>query len=371
MKARAAAGRASDLALGRNRPRWKKLERALAAKPGSRSRPRWKQLGSAYLASGRLADAERSLAERDRPRAQDEATEHPGGGAHRSRQPAAAQGRLPTQPLYREAASWATNDCGAGRDQTLRAPGDDGRRAEALGMLPPSPSKCGRFRLAHKATPRQRRPAYVKLGDGARGASVLREALAASEAANDARARSAALGYLAELYEGGRRQEALQLRPRAIVAAEDAGAPELLFPRQWHRRGCSRAQASSTRRSWIRHAVTPCARASAIRPRARRVSFRESVGPPLPVSDLCATASIEAVVDATNALGRLRCSSGPNLLVHAAPDTMEILKGRGAAGLFPGRTASPRSARARTGIDAAAARATAAIARMHLADACR
>jgi CHAT domain-containing protein len=276
-----------DLALGRNPAAVEKLERALAAKPGEPLAAEVEgRLGSAYLASGRLADAERSLASAiDRARK----TKRPDilaaalidlGNLR------AAQGRFAdAQPLYREAANLGDKRLAARAATNLaRALADDGRRAEALGMLPSLASEV-------RALPASPDKAYglvsvgrlyVRLGDGARGASVLREALAASEAANDARARSAALGYLAELYEqGGRRQEALQLDQRAIVAAEDAGAPELLFRWQWHKARLLKAQGELDEAILAyQHAVNTFGTARAdLAASPGRVSFRESVGP--------------------------------------------------------------------------------------------
>src|SRR5438067_1957229 len=129
-----------------------------------------------------------------------------------------------------------------------RALADDGRPAEAMRTLPGLTAELRRL-------PASRDKAYglvsvgrlyVRLGDRAVGASLLNEALASAEAANDARARSSALGYLAEVYEqGGRTRDALQLSQRAIVAADEANAPELLFRWQWHKARLLKRQGDS------------------------------------------------------------------------------------------------------------------------------
>jgi len=121
-----------DLALGRNPAAVEKLERALAAKPGEPLAAEVEgRLGSAYLASGRLADAERSLASAiDRARK----TKRPDilaaalidlGNLR------AAQGRFAdAQPLYREAATLGDKRLAARAATNLaRALADDGRRA--------------------------------------------------------------------------------------------------------------------------------------------------------------------------------------------------------------------------------------------------
>src|SRR5438045_5639495 len=122
---------------------------------------------------------------------------------------------------------------------------------------------------------------YARLGDGTRSASVLREALEAADAANDARARSTALGYLAELYDrGGRSGDALQLTQRAIVAAEQADAPELLYRWQWHKARLLKAQGERDEAVLAyQHAVQTLSAVRADLAASTRGSFRESVGP--------------------------------------------------------------------------------------------
>ena len=66
-----------------------------------------------------------------------------------------------------------------------------------------------------------------------RAHQAYRGALAIAEPAGDARVQSFALGYLGHLYEqAGRLEEAAQLTRRAIFAAPDAAAADLLY--RWH-----------------------------------------------------------------------------------------------------------------------------------------
>ena len=65
-------------------------------------------------------------------------------------------------------------------------------------------------------------------------AKVFMEAVRVSEAVNDFRAMSYALGYLGKLYEDQRRYEdALQLTSRAVFAAQRVNAPESLYRWEW------------------------------------------------------------------------------------------------------------------------------------------
>src|SRR5262249_18521401 len=132
----------------------------------------------------------------------------------------AAQGRFAdAQASYRdaiEAAGAAGSKPLAARASTnlARALADEGKRAEAASLLPK-----GAADLRTLPAPRDKAYGrvsvgrlYARFGAAQRGASVLREALEAADAAKDARARSTALGYLAELYDrGGRTADALQL----------------------------------------------------------------------------------------------------------------------------------------------------------------
>ena len=276
-----------DLALGRNPAAVEKLERALALKPGEPLTVELQaKLGTAYLASGRLPEAERSLGAAIDNARKAKRPEVAAAALNDLGNLRAAQGRFAdAQGFYREAAMLGDKALAARASTNLaRALADDGKRAEALGMLPALTSEL-------RALPASRDKAYglvsvgrlyVRLGDRTRGAAVLREGLAAAEAANDARARSAALGYLAELYEqGGRRADALQLDQRAIVAAEEADAPELLFRWQWHKARLLKAQGDVDEAILAyQHAVNTFGTVRAdLAATPGRVSFRESIGP--------------------------------------------------------------------------------------------
>ena len=277
----------ADLAVGRNPAAVEKLERALALKPDEGLAAELQaRLGTAYLASGRLPEAERSLGAATDNARKAKRPEIAAAALNDLGNLRAAQGRYgDAQGFYREAAKLGDKALAARASTNLaRALADDGKRAEALGMLP---ALTGELR----ALPASRDKAYglvsagrlyVRLGDGTRGAATLRDGLAAAEAANDARARSAALGYLAELYEqGGRRADALQLDQRAIVAAEEADAPELLFRWQWHKGRLLKAQGEVDEAILAyQHAVNTFTTVRAdLAATPGRVSFRESVGP--------------------------------------------------------------------------------------------
>ena len=276
-----------DLAVGRNPAAVEKLERALALKPDEGLAAELQaRLGTAYLASGRLPEAERSLGSATDNARKAKRPEIAAAALNDLGNLRAAQGRYgDAQGFYREAAKLGDKALAARASTNLaRALADDGKRADALGMLP---ALTGELR----ALPASRDKAYglvsagrlyVRLGDSTRGAATLRDGLAAAEAANDARARSAALGYLAELYEqGGRRADALQLDQRAIVAAEEADAPELLFRWQWHKGRLLKAQGEVDEAILAyQHAVNTFTTVRAdLAAAPGRVSFRESVGP--------------------------------------------------------------------------------------------
>jgi CHAT domain-containing protein len=81
---------------------------------------------------------------------------------------------------------------------------------------------------------------YAERADESSGKTVIASARAFDAAAKlaggvgDPRTASFALGYLGQLYERqGRRSEALELTRRALFAAQDANAPEVLYRWQW------------------------------------------------------------------------------------------------------------------------------------------
>jgi CHAT domain-containing protein len=341
-----------DLAAGRNPDAVQKLERALAASPSEPlAADVQASLGSAYLASGRIADAERSLTaaierarKADRPQTLAAALNDLGNLR-------AAQGRFAdAQSHYRdalEAAGAAGSKALAARASTnlARALADEGRRAEASGMLPKVAAEL-------RALPASRDKAYglvsvgrlyARLGDGTRSASVLREALEASDAAHDARARSAALGYLAELYDrGGRGADALQLAQRAIVSAEEADAPELLYRWQWHKARLLKAQGERDEAIVAyQHAVRTFSTVRAdLAATPGRSSFRESVGPLFAeTADLLLEQS-----------GRLADAKVAGSYLADARSTMELFKGAELQDYFQDDCVAALRART-TGID--------------------
>jgi len=281
----------SDLAVGRNPDAVQKLERALAARPSeSLAADVQASLGSAYLASGRIADAERTLTAAIERARKASSPQTLGAALNDLGNLRAAQGRFAdAQASYRdaiEAAGAAGSKPLAARASTnlARALADDGKRAEAASLLPKVAAEL-------RALPASRDKAYglvsvgrlyARLDDARRSASVLGEALEAADAANDARARSTALGYLAEVYDrGGRTADALQLASRAIVAAEEADAPELLYRWQWHKARLLKAQGERDEAILsYQHAVRTFTTVRAdLAATPGRGSFRESVGP--------------------------------------------------------------------------------------------
>ena len=344
---RAAQG---DLASGRNPDAVQKLERALALRSADPLAAEVQaSLGSAYLASGRAAEAERTLAAAiERARKTD-------------RQPTlaaalidlgnlrAAQGRYAeAQNRYRDAIDAAAeNKALATRASTnlARALIDDGRPGEAIGILPKVAAEL-------RTLPASRDKAYGlvsvgrlygRLGDGARSAAVLRDSLEAADAANDARARSAALGYLGELYErGGRSAEALQLTQRAIVSAAEADAPELLYRWQWDKARLLRTQGEVDEAILAyQHAVQTFTSVRAdLAATPARGSFRESVGPLFAeLADLLLQQS-----------GRLSDAKVAASYLVAARTSMELFKGAELQDYFQDECVAALRART-TGID--------------------
>jgi CHAT domain-containing protein len=106
--------------------------------------------------------------------------------------------------------------------------------------------------------------------------------LAVAESIDDARSRAYALGYLGELYEQAQRtDEALQMTQRAIFAAQQADAPDILYRWQWQAGRLLKAQARHEQAILsYQHAISTLA---AVRPdlaaRSMRTSFRETIAP--------------------------------------------------------------------------------------------
>ncbi len=179
------------------------------------------------------------------------------------------------------AAAAATN-LFAARIADVEAPSLAGRAVRAAQALPDSHDKAYRLiALAQLATasPNPRRDAM--LGDAYQW---LAQAAAMGERIGDARALSHASGELGKLYEeAGRDEEALSLTQRAVLAAQQANAPEALYRWQWR---AARLQAKLGRGdaalAGYRRAVATLA---TIRQdlmtelRANRQSYRDTVGP--------------------------------------------------------------------------------------------
>ena len=342
----------SDLAVGRNPDAVQKLERALAASPSEPlAADVQASLGSAYLATGRIADAERVLTaaierarKANRPQTQAAALNDLGNLR-------AVQGRFAdAQASYRdaiEAAGAAGSKALAARASTnlARALADEGKRAEATSLLPKVAADL-------RTLPASRDKAYglvsvgrlyARLGDAPRSASVLREALEAADAANDTRARSTALGYLAELYDrGGRTADALQLTQRAIVSAEEADAPELLYRWQWQKARLLKAQGERDEAILAyQHAVRTFSTVRAdLAATPGRGAFRESVGPLFAeLADLLLDQS-----------GRLSDAKVASSYLAEARSTMELFKGAELQDYFQDDCVAALRART-TGID--------------------
>jgi CHAT domain-containing protein len=293
----------ADLALGRNPDALAKLSQAqaLAQRLGNQSllAAVENSLGNAYLLGGRRTEAEpllRSSVERARKSKNMQTAASALNNLGNLR---AAEGRFDDAGLlYREAqqsaeavgnktlalraaANRARSLVDARRygdaASALRALDGDMRALEqtndkAVGLI-----SIGRLYariLAQGLSPAGEwsRRSYAALTDG----------LAVAEVINDARARSYALGYLGELYEqGARREEALQFTQRAIVAAQQADAPDILFRWQWQAGRLLRSQGDGEQAmlSYQQAVATLATVRQDLTAGGARTSFRESIGP--------------------------------------------------------------------------------------------
>jgi CHAT domain-containing protein len=293
----------AELSLGRTPDAIDRLQKAQAIAQGTGRESLIlaveSSLGNAYALGGRDADAERLLRssiERAN-RARDAQT------AARSLNNLgnllAMQGRFAdASRSYREAID-AANRAGD-RSIAIRASAnlarallDQGRHGEAIALLsvlgeemrrqPASHEKAygliGLGQMYAKLLARGMEP-VAELG--LRAYSALSDALAVADEIQDPRARSYALGYLGELYEqAARYEEALQFAQRAIFAAQQADAPEILYRWQWLSGRVLKARGESDRAILAyQHAVTTL---GAVRKDmvagGARTTFRESVGP--------------------------------------------------------------------------------------------
>lgn len=164
----------------------------------------------------------------------------------------------------------------------LRRRGDENAAQAALALalselafVPPSGQKA--LLLAGAA-------ARLRPAEADRREAILREALAAADAAGDWRARSEALGLLAEgASAGGRPEAAREFARQALFAAQAGQAPELLFRWEWfsarlaEARGEGAAALAHYRRA---HASLPAFRHDLLADlRLRRESYRDAIGP--------------------------------------------------------------------------------------------
>ena len=296
-------GAEAELSLGRSPNAFDKLQKAqaLAQLTGNQSLlvAVESSLGNAYLLTGREADAERVLRSSiDRAR-KTQSTEAAAQALNNLGNLLAAQGRFgDASRSYREAleaASKAGKKGIATRASTnlARALIDDGRYGEAIALL----SVLGE---ELRALPSSHDKAYGLIsvgrlharlmGSGIEPVSVLslrayaalNDALGVAEAIQDPRASSYALGYLGELYEqGARYEDALRFAQRAIVAAQQADAPEILYRWQWQSGRLLKAQGNTEQAILAyQHAVyTLRAVRQDLAARGSRTSFREAVGP--------------------------------------------------------------------------------------------
>jgi CHAT domain-containing protein len=296
-------GAEAELSLGRTPDAISRLEKAQALAQGSGKESLIlaveSSLGNAYVLAGRDADAERLLRssiERARKARDSETTAR---ALNNLGNLFAMQGRFgDASRTFREAVAAA----GAAGNKSLgirasanlaRALLDEGRHGEAITLLsvvgeemrkqPPSHEKAyGLISLGQLNAKLLARGMEPVAEWGLRAYAALNDALAVAEEIQDPRARSYALGYLGELYEqAARYDEALQFAQRAISAARQADAPEILYRWQWQTGRVLKARGESERAILAyQHAVeTLGAVRKDLVAGGSRKSFRESVGP--------------------------------------------------------------------------------------------
>lgn len=296
-------------------------------------------LGNTSALAGREKEAEQLLRHSIDIAAQTGSTQVAASASNNLGNLLAAQGRFAqATDVYREAIAAA----GQAGDQSLgmrasanlaRTLVDSGKHDEALPLLadvqqrisalPGTHDKAyalisvGRLytRLAAVSGPQRRER-------GLQAHRAFSDALAIGDALGDERARTYALGYLGELYEQARRyDDALQLTQRAIVAAQQANAPEALYRWFWQA-GRTLKRQGQTEQAILayQHAVQTL---QGIRQDltagygGARVSFRQSQGPVFfELADLLLQRSVTAADP----------EQVKRYLVDAR-DTVELLKG--------------------------------------------
>jgi CHAT domain-containing protein len=352
------------LNLGRNPDALDKLQHALtlAQRDGKQSLVAAVQssLGNAYLLSGRLADAERALRSGIELARKVKNLQAVASALNNLGNLLAAQERYgDAGTAYREAIQAAQTP--GNKSLAVRASAnlgralmDDGRYGEAIALLSALSAEVRALEASHDK-------AYVLVSVGRlyarllpsgakpvaewsrRAYSALQDALAVADSINDPRSRSYALGYLGELYEqGARNEEALQFTQGAILAAQQAGAPEILYRWQWQAGRLLRAQAQSEQAILsYQHAVSTL---TSVRPdlaaSGMRASFRESVGPVY--SELA-----DLLLEHSGSVGDAKRVT--QYLVDAR-NTMELLKGAELQDYFQDECVTALRART-TGID--------------------
>lgn len=296
-------GAEAELSLGRSPNAFDKLNKAqaIAQRTGSASLLVAVEggLGNAYLATGREAEAERMLRSSiERARGMQNA-EAAAQGLNNLGNLFALQGRFAdASRMYREAveaASKAGNKSIAIRASTnhARALMDNGRYGEAIVVLSvlgdqtrslgPSHEKAYGLISIGRLYVRLLGSGTEPIGEwSVRAHAALNDALSVADTIQDPRARSYALGYLGELYElAARNEEALQYTQRAIMAAQQADAPEILYLWQWQSGRLLKAQGNTEQAILAyQHAVNTLRSVRQdLAARGSRTTFRQSVGP--------------------------------------------------------------------------------------------
>ena len=293
----------ADLALGRNPDALDKLRQALALaqRLGNQSllAAVENSLGNGYLLAGRRPEAEPLLLSSVERARKARSMQTAASALNNLGNLRAAEGRFDDAGLlYREAQQSA--ETAGNKTLALRAAGnrarsliDAGRYGDATALLRTLDGEMRALEQTHdkafglinlgRLYARILAAGVTPAGEWSkRSYAALTDGLAVADAINDARARSYALGYLGELYEqGARREEALQFTQQAIVAAQVANAPEILFRWQWQAGRLLRSQGEGEQAilSYQQAVTTLAGVRQDLTAGAARASFRDSIGP--------------------------------------------------------------------------------------------
>ena len=293
----------ADLALGRNPDALDKLRQALtlAQRLGNQSllAAVENSLGNGYLLAGRRPEAEPLLLSSVERARKARSMQTAASALNNLGNLRAAEGRFDDAGLlYREAQQSA--ETAGNKTLALRAAGnrarsliDAGRYGDATALLRTLDGEMRALEQTHdkafglinlgRLYARILAAGVTPAGEWSkRSYAALTDGLAVADAINDARARSYALGYLGELYEqGARREEALQFTQQAIVAAQVANAPEILFRWQWQAGRLLRSQGEGEQAilSYQQAVTTLAGVRQDLTAGAARASFRDSIGP--------------------------------------------------------------------------------------------